>query len=193
MQVQFVSTQRLVPAGLADAPPPAPTITAYDALVDSLLVELAAVFAKVPQLDMAHPDTVDFVNSHQNVPIEGLRTGVQVVEQHSDLAAAVGDRLDVAQSKDDLQYIEAFRRLQSATLEFGGAVQFTCDSKQARLTTGVQQTKAILIGMARGARYPHLATALKNLRLATARRKRQSKVQPSQTAALVVPQKEVNH
>src|SRR4051812_16784728 len=144
-------------AAAAAAPPPdgtpdptttpTPTITHYQQLADDFSKALDQIASIIPNLEIAHPATANFVRSHLNVPTAFLATAIAAVEQTPALQHI--DKLDIATARDTLQFIEAFRPIQDRIVALASSVKFTMDSRKALLAADALQIYDIAKGIAR--------------------------------------------
>jgi hypothetical protein len=165
MSILTERSTAVVPAGdgtTPDTSAPSPTVTHYQQLTGEFLKKLDDLASTVPQLELSHPSTADFVRTHLNVPMQFLSTVVSLVEQFPDLQA-VG-RMDLKVARDDLQYIDAWRSAIDKLATFTDAMQFSVASRQAKLTDVCFQVWSITKSLARDPGSPHMANAVELMR-----------------------------
>jgi len=126
---------------------PTPTVTHYQELADNFIKALDDIVQSIPNLQIGHPTTVNFVRSHLNVPQAFLATAIAVVEGAPELQAV--NKLDVVAARDALQFIDAFRAVLDRVTAFQESLRFTIFSKQAGLAADSLQIYDIAKGMAR--------------------------------------------
>ncbi|HEY4639702.1 MAG TPA: hypothetical protein VII75_00020, partial [Thermoanaerobaculia bacterium] len=126
---------------------PTPTVTHYQQLADNFSKALDEIVQNIPNLEIAHPATANFVRSHLNVPTAFLATAIAAVEQTPALQHI--DKLDIATARDTLQFIEAFRPIQDRIVALASSVKFTMDSRKALLAADALQIYDIAKGIAR--------------------------------------------
>lgn len=126
---------------------PAPTVTHYQQLADDFSKALDQIVQNIPALEITHPATANFVRSHLNVPTEFLATAIAAVEQTPALQHL--NKLDVAASRDTLQFIEAFRPIQDKITALASSLKFTMSSRKALLAADALQVYDIAKGIAR--------------------------------------------
>jgi hypothetical protein len=120
-------------AGVA-APPDGLTITHHRQAADDFLKALATVSAMIPLIEAADFTEVEFVRTHQNVPIEFIKTAIAGIEQTPELQAFT--ELDPVLSAEMLQFIDAFLPVLQQVTTFGDSLKFTLDWKVAKLSDG---------------------------------------------------------
>jgi hypothetical protein len=136
------------------AAPPTPTITYYQQLADDAVKAIDALAAAMPPLEASHPSTIDFVRSHRNVSASNIAEMVAMVEQNPELLAT--NKLPPAESRDDLQFAEAYGPVGQKLIAVGKTVAFTVASKLAGLTASSQQLRAVTDALARDPGSAHL-------------------------------------
>jgi len=160
------STAAAVDDGGGATPPaaPTPTMTYFQQLADNAVKAIEALAAAMPPLEASHPSTADFVRSHRNVPPSSLAETVAIVEQNPELIAT--NKMPPVQSRNDLQFAEAFGPVGRKLIAVGETVVFTVDAKLAALTASGQQIRAVTEALARDPESAHLipvAARLKKL------------------------------
>lgn len=146
------------------AVPPTPTITYYQQLADDALKAIEALAAAMPPLEASHPTTAGFVRSHRNVSASNIAETVAIVEQNPELVAT--NKMPPAESRNDLQFAEAFGPVGQKLIAVGKTVVFTAEAKLAALTASGQQIRAVTEALARDPGSAHLipvAARLKKL------------------------------
>lgn len=133
---------------------PTPTTTYYQQLADDAVKAIDALAAAMPPLEASHPSTADFVRSHRNVPPSSLAETVAIVEQNPELAAT--NKMPPAESRNDLQFAEAFGPVGQKLIAVGKTVVFTVDAKLAALTASGQQIRAVTEALSRDPGSAHL-------------------------------------
>lgn len=136
------------------AAPPTPTTTYYQQLADDALKAIEALAAAMPPLEASHPMTAGFVRSHRNVSASNIAEIVAMVEQNPELLAT--GKLPPAESRDDLQFAEAFGPIGQRLIAVGKTVVFTTESKLASLTASSQQVRAVTEALVRDPGSSHL-------------------------------------
>jgi len=171
-----VVTGAVASDGSSDSTPPAATApTFYQTVMAERIKELWQLAAKVPQFEFGHPDDLNFVRTHRNVPIAGIENVVSNIQQTPELQTAT--RLDLDQAQDDLQLVQAYQALIAETKKFLSALTFTSNSHRARLTGNVQQSVNVTKAMARLRGANHIAAAYTTMQTAL-RKKRKAVVPP---------------
>jgi hypothetical protein len=141
---------------------PSPTVTHYQQLADDFSKALDEIVAIIPQMEIAHPATANFVRSHNNVPMQFLATAIAAVEQAPQLQNV--NKLEVMAARDTLQFIEAFRPVLDKVAAFADSLKFTLASRKAVLTADALQIYDIAKGVARDPGAAHVASLVRNLR-----------------------------
>ena len=144
------------------AAPPTPTITYYQQLADNAVKAIDALAAAMPPLEASHPLTADFVRSHRNIPPSSIAEAVAIVEQHPELLAT--NKLPPTQSRDDLQFAEAFGPVGQKLIGTGEIVMFTVNAKLAGLTASGQQIRSVAEALSRDPGSSHLIPAASRLK-----------------------------
>ncbi|HEX3583664.1 MAG TPA: hypothetical protein VH087_17990 [Thermoanaerobaculia bacterium] len=133
---------------------PTPTITYYQQLADDAVKAIDALAAAMPPLEASHPSTADFVRSHRNVPPSSLAETVAIVEQNPELVAT--NKMPPPESRNDLQFAEAFGPVGQKLIAVGETVVFTVNAKLAALTASGQQIRAVTEALSRDPGSAHL-------------------------------------
>ncbi len=151
--------------GGGKAPPatsPTPTTTYYQQLADNAVKAIDALAAAMPPLEASHPLTADFVRSHRNIPASDIAEAVAIVEQNPELLTT--NKLAPAQSRDDLQFAEAFGPVGQKLIATGETVNFTVNAKLAALTASGQQIRTVAEALSRDPGSAHLIPAATRLK-----------------------------
>jgi len=159
------------------ATPPTPTITYYQQLADNAVKAIDALAAAMPPLEASHPMTADFVRSHRNVSPSNLAEVVAMVEQNPEILAT--NKLSPSESRDDLQFAEAFGPVGQKLIAVGKTVVFTVDAKLASLTASSQQVRAVTDALARDPGSSHLIPVTARLKKILGRRRGSRKKPPA--------------
>src|ERR1041385_3945242 len=149
---------------------PTPTITHYQQLADDFSKALDQIVQIIPNLEITHPATANFVRSHLNVPTEFLATAIAAVEQTPQLQHT--GKLDIASARDTLQFIEAFRPIQDKVNALANSLKFTMASRKATLAADALQVYNIAKGIARDPGAAAVASLVQNLKRDLGRRGR---------------------
>lgn len=175
------STRSTVNTATAAAPPPdgttpdpatgpTPTVTHYQQIADDFSKALDQIVQMIPNLEITHPATANFVRSHLNVPTEFLATAIAAVEQTPQLQHT--GKLDTASARDTLQFIEAFRPIQDKVTALANSLKFTMASRKATLAADSLQVYNIAKGIARDPGAAAVASLVQNLKRDLGRRGR---------------------
>ena len=164
--------------GGTTTPPATPTVTYYQQLADQFMRKIDEAAALVPYLEAPHPDTIDFVRGHLNVPLPGLAIMVSHVEQQPEISA-VG-KLDPVKGRDTLQYAEGIDPAIEKVDILLQKMRFGRNSKVASLTADSQQMYVISRGLARDPGSSHLRPVVASMKeaLGVARPRRKKKEEP---------------
>ena len=163
--------------GTTPPAPPTPTITYYQQLADNAVKAIDALAAAMPPLEASHPLTADFVRSHRNVSPSNLAEVVAMVEQNPELMAT--NKLSPAESRDDLQFAEAFGPVGQKLIAVGKTVVFTVNAKLAGVTATSQQVRAVTDALARDPGSSHLIPVAARLKKILGHRRGSRKRPPS--------------
>jgi hypothetical protein len=172
-------------ADIGPTPVPTPTITFYQQQAADFMKALDEISAALPQLEIAHPNTVKFVRGHLNVSNEFLASAIAMVEQIPELQGL--KKLDVTAARDTLQFIEAFRSVLDKVTAFCDSLKFTMDSRKASLAADALQIYDIAKGVARDANAAAVVAHLKNLKRDLGRRGRPRLTAPTPQAPAPQP------
>lgn len=164
------------------AAPPTPTITYYQQLANDVVKAIDALAAAMPPLEASHPTTADFVRSHLNVSPSNLAEVVAMVEQNPELLAT--NKLSPAESRDDLQFAEAFGPVGQKLIAVGKTVVFTVSSKLAGVTATSQQVRAVTDALARDPGSSHLVPVAARMKKILGHRRGSRKKQESPQSTL---------
>ena len=138
-----------------------PTLTHYEQVASEFMSALDKVLDLVPQLEMVHQSTAEFVHGRLNIPIEFLKTTIVAVEQEAELKAL--NKLDTAEGRDALQFFEAFRPVLDKLRVVRRTLKFTLDAKYANLAEDSLQVFAIAKGIARDPGSASVAAHVENM------------------------------
>jgi hypothetical protein len=150
--------------GAAAPPEGTVTITHNRQAADDFMKALATVTAMIPLLEPADAAELDFVRTHQNVPIEFVKTAIAGIEQTPELQSFKD--LDPAISLEMLQFLDAFNPVFDHVKVFADNLKFTLEWKVATLSTGALQSYHLIKGVARGRRSASAVALLANLKRA---------------------------
>ena len=176
--------QQAVTADLAADP--TPTLTHYDQLAAQLVAAIAGLEASIPRFESSHPTTFDFVRGKRNVPADFIATVLAAVEENPELQRL--GKFDVVEARDTLQFIDAFRPLVDRVAAFLRNVQFTMDSRKAKVAVSGLQIYDIAKGIARDPSSAVVATHVRNMKrdLRRARPKARSSSTPDTPSPVIV-------
>ena len=140
-----MSTDPITTSDSTPEVPTTPTVTALQQIAEPFLKQVDAMAAAIPDLQVHHPAITPFVRKHQNVPNDFLSTTVAVAEQMPTLHAV----MEPAASRNDLQYIDAFKPLLDRVGALYDALEYTIRAKKASLGVAALQAYVIAKGFAR--------------------------------------------
>jgi hypothetical protein len=135
------------PATPPDAGVPAFTPTANSQLADELMAILEQFESKMPHFEQKHPSTVPFVRAHRFVPTEFLGSTINAVAENAALQGT--GKLDPAEGREVLQFLEAFAAVRQKLQTLSNAVTFTMEARRASLAASCLQVYTIAKGVVR--------------------------------------------
>src|SRR6185436_2003023 len=144
------------------AAPVSPTITHYQQLAAQVMAALDEIAAVIPNPEVEHTSTANFVRTHQSIPIEFLATATAAVEQTVELQGV--KKLDVPAAHDTLQFIAAFRPVFDKLIAFAKKLQFTMNSRHATLSVEALRIYDIAKGIARDPRSAGIVSLVANMK-----------------------------
>lgn len=124
-----------------------PTLTHYDQLASQVIAAIAGLEASIPRFETSLPSNFAFVQGKRNVPADFIATVLAAVEANPELQRL--GKFDVVEARDTLQFINAFRPVVDRVTAFIRNVQFTMDSKKAKVAVSGLQIYDIAKGIAR--------------------------------------------
>jgi phosphoenolpyruvate carboxylase len=148
---------------------PSPTQTHYQQVATQIIAVLNELAAKIPTLEGKHVATLDFVRTHQNVPLEFIETVTSAVELTPTLSGT--QKFDAEEARDTLQFIQAFRPVYDLMNTLARDLKFTLSSRRAKITADSLQMYAIAKGIARDPNTPEVGAHVANMRRDLARKK----------------------
>jgi ABC-type transporter Mla subunit MlaD len=165
--------------GVPDAgtSPISPTVTHYQQLADEFSRRLDEIIAIIPRLEAAHKTTSSFVRGHQNISNAFLATAISEVERYEQLKAV--NKLDPPQSRDVLQFLDAFGPVLDKVSAFRKMLHFTLMARKATLAAGALQIYYLAKGLARDANSAELVSAVENLKRDLRKRKQPKEAAPA--------------
>lgn len=147
----------------ADAPPPEdnPTTTHYEEVAAGFIKQLNEMTDNIPRLERSHELSASYVRRRQDVPDEFLKTTVSAVEQSEELQ--VVRKLDTANGRDTLQFIDAFQPVLDRVAAFLKDLQHTVRVRRALLRNDALQIYAVGKALARGTDSAVVASHVDNM------------------------------
>jgi ABC-type transporter Mla subunit MlaD len=161
--------------GVADAgtSPTTPTVTHYQQLADEFTRRMDEIIAIIPRLEAAHKTTSPFVRSHQRVPKVFLATAISEVERHAPLKAL--NKLDPVNSRDALQFVDAFGPVLDRVSAFRKMLRFTLMARKATVAADALQIYYLAKGLSRDPNSAELLSVVENLKRDLGKRSKPSK------------------
>lgn len=157
-------------------PETGPTITRYQQLAEQFMADLDEISSAIPKLEIPHISTATFVRGHQNIPLAFLATVLASVEQTVELQGV--RKLDIADARDTLQFIDAFRPVHDKLVALAKSLLFTMQSRKAALSADSLQIYSIAKGIARDPNSAAVASLVDNMKRDLGNRGRK-KAQPT--------------
>jgi hypothetical protein len=152
-----------------EASPPAdagsglqPTVTHYQQLKDEISTSVQQAMSRIPLFVETHPSTTKFVRTHQNFSTEFIATAVAAVESSAELQGV--NMLDVAATRDALQFVDAFRPFVDELTSMAANLKFTLDTRKAQATIDALTIYAVAKSVARAPQSTQVAAHVQNLR-----------------------------
>jgi hypothetical protein len=137
-------------------PSTAPVRTRYNDEADAFVAKIGAMKQAFPVKFLTrHRTTARLVDARIRVPLKCLSTGVAAIERSTDLQSVT--RIDAAESRDQLQLLEAFvpALLEAEQLYLG--MKFTMNSVRADLANNILKLYAVAKTLGRDGEDPELA------------------------------------
>jgi hypothetical protein len=139
-----------------------PTLTRAQELADQFMAELDRIAGIIPKLEVAHISTAGFVRAHQSVPIPFLVSSVAAVEQTPELQGL--NKLKLPETREALQFIEAFRPVVDKMHAFARNLLFTMNSRKALVASEALHIYNIAKRISGDASSAALATHVENMK-----------------------------
>jgi hypothetical protein len=167
--------------------PDPPTLTRYQQLANEVFADLQAIRAKIPELELLHPETSKFVSTMRGVPRAFVDTMVGQVQQIPEYQAV--NRLDIPNAQNSLQLVDALQTFSDALRTFLTSVDHTIGVNYARVANSSLQMYQVAKGLARDLNAPHVATSVKILgeKLGRSGGHRQSKTDTGTNTGTIPP------
>lgn len=152
-----------VPAvtGTADDAP-APTVTRYQQLASEISAQVKAAFARIPSLEESHPLTKKLVKLHALVPTQFIATATTAVESSPELTGV--QTLNPVETRDTLQFLEAFLPFFDEMTALTRNLKFTLDSRKTKGVLASLRLYAIAKGVARDDSATNVAAHVQNMK-----------------------------
>ena len=151
-----------VSAQTAPDSPFTPTITHYQEVAKAVSAALTAITTLIPSFEAMHPDSVRFVRGHQGFPNDFIATVLAAVEADPQLQSV--NKFDVAEARDALQYIEAFRSVIDQVEALLANIKFSCAVRKARVIANGLQVYQIAKGLGRDPQSASVASHARNMK-----------------------------
>jgi hypothetical protein len=149
---------------------PTPTPTHYEQVAAQVLSALAELAKLFPTLEGEHPLTATFVRTHQNVPLEFIQTVTFAVASTPALQGV--NKFDVAQGRDVVQFVQAFRPVYDELTRLARTLKFTMDARRASMAADSLQIYNIAKGIARDPNSTDVVSHVENMKRDLGRKKR---------------------
>jgi hypothetical protein len=120
-----------------DAGAPKLTLTQYQQLADSLSADLDSFAAKMPTIDLAPEAIETLLKANRNVPTPAIGSAIAAVAASPALQGT--KQLDVDVAREVLQFIEAFRPIQTKLQTLTDQLHLTIETKRAVIGGGVRK------------------------------------------------------
>ena len=142
--------------------PTPPVLTRYQQLANEVFADLQAIRAKLPELEIVHPETSKFVSTMRSVPRAFVDTMVGQVQQIPEYQAV--NRLDIQNAQNSLQLVDGLQPFTDALRTLLTSVDHTIGVNYARVANSSLQMYQVAKGLARDLEAPHVAASVKILR-----------------------------
>ncbi|SRR5216684_3914507 len=129
----FAMIASVVREGFATDSPATPTVTHYQEVAARFIALLNEAIALIPSLEPYHASTEEFVRAHRSFPIDFIATVLAAVEADPELRNV--DKFDVAEARDTLQFLEAFRPVIDQVATLLRNLKFTYGARKARVVS----------------------------------------------------------
>lgn len=120
-----------------DAGAPKLTLTQYQQLADSLSADLDSFATKMPTIDLAPEAIKTLLKANRNVPTPAIGSAIAAVAASPALQGT--KQLDVDVAREVLQFIEAFRPIQTKLQSLTDQLHLTIETKRAVIGGGVRR------------------------------------------------------
>ncbi len=126
---------------------PSPTVTAAERLANEIAEAIDTIAARIPQLEAPHPSTATGVRGARTVSREFIVSMIAAVEAMPELQS-VGT-FDTEEARATLQFIDAFRPVADRLAALMASVNYTMESRRAKVAAAAMTTYAVAKGLAR--------------------------------------------
>lgn len=120
-----------------DAGAPKLTLTQYQQMADSLSADLDSFAAKMPTIDLAPEAIKALLKANRNVPTPAIGSAIAAVAASPALQGT--RQLDVDVAREVLQFIEAFRPIETKLQSLTDQLHLTIETKRAVIGGGVRK------------------------------------------------------
>lgn len=141
---------------------PSPTLTEQDRIAIEVRSALNVVAALIPDLEAPHPATSRSLRASRLVTRESVAQLISVVEK-IEVLRHLGT-FDVADARETLQFIDAFRPVADQIAALLAALHHTMEARKARVVAAGLRTYAVAKALARDHRGADVRSALDALR-----------------------------
>jgi len=139
-----------------------PTLTEQDRIANLVSAALAQAAALIPNLEAPHPATSKSLRAARLVTRESLAQLIAIVEEVEVMRRM--ETFDVADARETLQFIDAFRPVADQIAALLAALNHTMEARKARVVAAGLRTYAVAKGLARDDRGAEVHAALEHLR-----------------------------
>ena len=139
-----VVTQAVTPQGEGtppDAGAPKLTLTQYQQLADALSADLDSLATKMPTIDQTPEAIAPLLRSNRNVPTPAIGSAIAAVAETAELQGS--NQLDVSVAREVMQFIEAFRPIETKLLGMANQLHVTMEAKRATVAAGARKVYKI--------------------------------------------------
>ena len=148
MSTQETAVSKAVNPQLEGTPPdagaPKLTLTQYQQLADSLSADLDAFLAKMPTIEQT-PMLAALLKANRSVPTPAIGNAIAAVVSSPALQST--KQLDVDAAREVVQFIEAFRPIETKLLGIANQLHIAIEGKRATIADGVRKVYTVLKGL----------------------------------------------
>jgi len=156
---------------------PSPTVTEQEQIADEVRSALDAIGALIPKLEQPHPSKMRGLRASRTVPKESIAQLIALVDQ-IEVLQRLGT-FDVAEARETLQFIDAFRPIADQLAALLAALNFTMEARKARVVAAGLRTYAVAKSLARDDRSADIHSAIESLRSQMRQSRRRKRKNPT--------------